>query len=274
MNGLLRIGLGGLLIATLGCGSTCAQTQRIAIDGSTGVMPLAAALAKAFEERNPATKVEMGTGLGTKARIAALSEGRINIALASHGLDLAELARQGLVAHEIARVPVVFGVNAGVPITNLSERQICDIYSGETRTWKSLGGPDLPIAARTRPDSEVDAEVARTSIGCLKAIAMPEGVKVMAKGGDMARELAATHGSIGMTTMTVVEQSQGRIRALSLDGIAPTPEEIDRKAYRLVRQSFLVVRNPPPPEVARFVEFARGSAGATVIFANGAIPVR
>jgi len=34
------------------------------------------------------------------------------------------------------------------------------------------------------------------------------------------------------------------------------------------------VRNPPPPEVARFVEFARGSAGATVIFANGAIPVR
>ena len=274
MNGCLRACLGGLLVATLGWSGARAQIQRIAIDGSTGVMPLAASLAKAFEERNPATRVEMGTGLGTKARIVALSEGKIDIALASHGLDLAELARQGMAAHEIARVPVVFGVNADVPVTNLSERQICDIYAGEARTWKSLGGPDLPIAARTRPDSEVDAEVARASIGCLKAIAMPEGVKVMAKGGDMARELAATQGSIGMTTMTVVEQSQGRIRALSLGGVAPTPEEIDRKAYRLVRQSFLVVRSPAPPAVARIVEFARGPAGAAVITANGAIPVK
>ena len=96
----------------------------------------------------------------------------------------------------------------------------------------------------------------------------------MAKGGDMARELASTSGSIGMTTMTVVEQSQGRIRALSLNGVAPTPEEIDRKAYRLVRQSFLISRNPAPAAVARFVEFARGPAGAAVISANGAIPVR
>lgn len=274
MNGFLRICLGGVVLASLVAGGARAQSQRVAVDGSTGVMPLAAALAKAFEERNPGTKVEMGTGLGTKARIAALSEGKIDVALASHGLDLAELARQGMVAHEIARVPVVFGVNVGVLLTDLSDRQVCDIYAGETKTWKTLGGPDLPIQARTRPDSEVDAEVARASIGCLKGLAMPEGVKVMSKGGDMARELAATSGAIGMTTMTVVEQSQGRIRAVSLNGVAPTAQEIDRKAYRLVRQSFLVVRHPAPPAVAAFVDFARGPTGAAVIVTNGAIPVQ
>src|SRR5688500_3926964 len=102
MNGCLRICLGGLLLSTLASGGASAQAQRIAIDGSTGVMPLAAALAKAFEAGDPATKFEMGTGLGTKARIAALSEGKIDVALASHGLDIAELARQGMVAHEIA----------------------------------------------------------------------------------------------------------------------------------------------------------------------------
>ena len=58
---------------------------------STGVMPLVVALAKAYQERDPAAVVEMGQGLGTKARLQALEEGKINIALASHGLVVEEL---------------------------------------------------------------------------------------------------------------------------------------------------------------------------------------
>ena len=67
--------------------------------------------------------------------------------------------------------------------------------------WKQLGGPDLAIAPRTRPDSEVDAEVVRSKVACLADMRMPEGVKVMARSGDMAKELAATVGAIGMTTI-------------------------------------------------------------------------
>src|SRR5687768_16471458 len=158
MNGLLRIGLGGLLIATLGCGSTCAQTQRIAIDGSTGVMPLAAALAKAFEERNPATKVEMGTGLGTKARIAALSEGRINIALTSHGLDDRGRAEPGADSCALAGRHRTYaggdrpqGVSARAPVVSRGEEFSTSGGRALCRVRARLGGCDRDLRERSDP---------------------------------------------------------------------------------------------------------------------------
>lgn len=270
---VIRIGtfsLGALLAA----GAHGQMTERIVIDGSTGVMPLAAALAKAFHELNPGVTVEMGRGLGTKARLQALAEAKIDIALASHGLNITEITRQGMAVHEIARVAVVFGVNATVPVVNLTSQQICDVYAWKTSNWKALGGPEMEIAARTRPDSEVDTEVVRANIACLKDLRMPEAVKVMPRSGDMATELAATAGAIGMTTMTVVEQSHRKIKVLSINGIAPSPENVGRKAYALVRESFFVIKAPPSPAVARFVEFTRSPMGDKVISANGALPVK
>ncbi|MBI2296620.1 MAG: phosphate ABC transporter substrate-binding protein [Betaproteobacteria bacterium] len=248
--------------------------DRVVLDGSTGVMPLASALAKAFQAKNPDAAFEFGKGLGTKARIQALADGKIDIALASHGLKVEEITRQGMSVHEVARIAVVFGVNDSVPVANLTGQQICDIYSGKVTNWKALGGPDLEITVRTRPDSEVDTEVVRAGIACLKDLKMAESVKAMPKSGDMARELAAVPGGIGMTSMTVVEQSKGSIKAVSLSGVAPSADNVRRKAYTLIRESFFVTKASPSPAVARFLEFTRSASGDDVIAANGAVPAR
>jgi len=263
--------LGLTLAAVPGPAST---SERIVVDGSTGVMPLVAALAKAYREHHPAAVVEMGKGLGTTARLQALEDGQIDIALASHGLVVAALRRRGMAVHEIAKVAVVFGVNASVSVANLTDAQICEIYAGRVTSWAVLGGPDIAIAPRTRPDAEVDTEVVRGKIECLKDLKMPDGVKVMPRSGDMAKELAATVGAIGMTTATVVEQSRGQIKGVSLNGTIPSADNVGRKIYMLTRDSFLVTKVVPPPAVARFIEFVRSSAGAAVIVANGAVPVQ
>jgi phosphate transport system substrate-binding protein len=270
--GIARTG-GLMLVLILLATPRGLAAEKIVIDGSTGVMPLVAALAKAYRERQPDVTVEIGKGLGTKARLQALAAGQIDIAMASHGVASEEIARQGMSLHEIAKVAVVFGVNASVPPTDLTERQICDVYAGRITNWQELGGPDLVIAPRARPDTEVDTEVVRAKIGCLKELRLAEPVKVMPATGDMARELAATAGAIGMTTMTVVEQSQKRIRPLSLNGIAPHVENVKNQSYGLTRDSFLVTKATPTPAVARFLAFIRSPEGAKVIAANGAVPV-
>src|SRR5688572_1342261 len=269
------ITLAGLFLIFPICSSAQSQpAARITIDGSTGVMPLAAALAKAFQERVPGVSIELGSGLGTKARLQALDEGRIDMALASHGLDSEEVRRRGMSVHGIARTAVVFGVNSSVPLSNLTDQQICEVYSGKTVSWQELGGPAIPIAPRTRPDSEVDAEVIRGGIACLKALRLPETVKVMPRSSDMAKELADTAGAIGMTSLTVVAQSYGRIRALSLNGVAPTAGNVESNAYPPVREAFLVTKSPTKEAVGRFVAFVVGPEGEKVIRANGALPIR
>jgi phosphate transport system substrate-binding protein len=251
-----------------------AQTETIVIDGSTGVSPLVQALAKAYRDQNPGTAIEIRKGLGTKARIQALSEGKIDIAMASHGLDIVGIKRQGMVVQEIGKVAVVFGVNASVSASDLQESEICDIYSGKVTNWKEVGGSDLVIVPLTRPESEVDTEVVRDKIGCLKSLKIPEHVKVMPKAPEMAKELAATSGAVGMTTTTVVEQSQGRVKALSIGGAAPTAQNVSNKNYVLTRDSFLVTKAAPSPSVTRFLDFVRSSAGEKVIMANGAVPAK
>jgi phosphate transport system substrate-binding protein len=267
--------IGALMLGLTLVPTTHAQTgEKIVVDGSTGVMPLVAALAKVYQERYPSVTVEMGKGLGTKARLQALAEGKIDIALASHGLVVEELTRRGMAVHEIAKMAVVFGVNAGVPVTNVTDRQICDAYAGKITNWKDLGGSDLAIAPRTRPDSEVDAEVVRGKIACLKDLKMPEHVKVMPRSGDMAKDLATSVGAVGMTTAIVVEQSRGQIKALSLNRVIPSAANVARQTYTLTRDSLLVTKAPPAAPVSRFIEFIRSSAGEAVIVANGAVPVK
>lgn len=248
--------------------------EKLIIDGLTGVTPLVAALAKAHQAQNPGTTIEIGKGLGTKERIQALTDGTIDIAMASHGLDVADIRRQGMLVHEIAKVPVLFGVNASVPVTNVSDAQVCDIYSGKTKNWKDVGGSDLAIVVLTRPDSEVDAIVVREKIACLTSLKMPDSVKVIPGAGAMAKELATTPGAIGMTTMTVVEQSQNQVKPLALQGIAPTAENVQRQTYLLARDSFLVVKTPASATAVQFLEFIRSPSGAKVIAANGAVPVK
>jgi phosphate transport system substrate-binding protein len=248
--------------------------EKIVLDGSSGMLPLAQALATAYQQRSSEPQVETGKGLGTKARLQALAEGKIQIALASHGIPPEEVQKGNLKVIEAAKGAIVFAVNASVPITNITEAQVCEIYSGKIRSWQPLGGSDRPIAVLTRPPTEVDPEVIRAKVGCFKELQEVETAKVMARGGDMAKGLADTPDAIGMTSMTVVEQSGGKVKALTLNGVAPTAEQVKSGRYGLTRDFLFVIKGEPTPPIKKFLDFVRSPDGDRVILANGAVPLR
>ena len=265
----LAVALSCALVASLAWGA-----ERIVLDGSSGMLPLAQALAAAYQQQSSDPRVEIGRGLGTGARLQALAEGKIQIALASHGIKPEDVQKGNLKIIEVAKGAIVFAVNASVPIASITEAQICDAYSGKIRTWRPLGGPDIPVAVLTRPPAEVDPEVIRAKIGCFKALRETESARVMARGGDMAKGLAETPHALGMTSMTVVEQSGGKLKALALNGIAPTAENVKSGRYFLTRDFLFVTKAEPTPAVRKFLEFVLSPQGDRVIQANGAVPLR
>ncbi len=248
--------------------------EKIVLDGSSGMLPLAMALAAAYQQRASEPQIESGKGLGTGARLRALADGKIQIALASHGLNPEDIQKDNLRVIEVAKGAIVFAVNAGVPITNITEAQVCDIYSGKSRSWQSMGGADNAIAVLTRPPSEVDPEVIRAKVKCFTDLKEAETVKVMARGGDMAKGLVDTPHAVGMTSMIVVEQSGGKVKALTLNGVAPTPEYVKSGRYFLTRDFFFVIKGEPTPSIKKFLNFVLSAEGDRVILANGAVPLR
>ena len=260
-----------LLVALMIAGATqVSAQQKLTIDGSTGTAPLVDALGKAFAAKR-GIAVEVGKGLGTKARFDALSAGKIDIAMASHGLNVVDISKRGMTVHRIAMTPVLFGVHESFTAQGLTDVQICAIYEGNVRNWKELGGSDLAVVPLVRPESEVDMEVVRDGLGCFKNLKLPEGIRSLERAGDMARALAETTGGVGMTSATFVSQSKGKIKALSLNGIAPSEDNVAGGRYRLTRDSFLVTSNAPSVPVKAFIDFVRAAEGAAVIKANGAI---
>lgn len=257
------------LVAAFACQQAAAQ-QKITIDGSTGTAPLVEALGKAFTAKTNIA-VEIGKGLGTKERLAALKDAKIDIAMASHGLNVADVTAQGMAVHRIAMTPVVFGVHETVKIDNLSDAQLCAIFAGSTKNWKEVNAADLAIVPMARPDTEVDAQVVRDGVDCLKTLKLPETVKINAGARDMAKALAETPGSLGVTSATVVEQSGGKLKSVALNGIAPNEANVATGKYRLTRDAFLVLGNAAPPHAKSFIDFVRSSDGSAVIKANGAI---
>jgi phosphate transport system substrate-binding protein len=252
--------------------AACARPlETLRIDGSPGVAPLVTALVADYRTRHPSALIVMASGLGSSARLKALEEGRIDLAMASHGLDSADLVKRGLTARPIARTAVVFAVHASVPVSALTSKQLCDIYAGRVRNWRELGGPDLPIQAATRPKGEVDADVALEGVACLREITPGPGVQVIDRPDDMSRALSATTGGIGLTSAPMVEQSAGRLRSLTLDGVTPTVENVASGAYPLSREAILVHRTPMPPSVEEFLAFVRSEEGERVIRSNGAV---
>src|SRR5688500_4303543 len=105
--------------------SSNAIADKIVLDGSTGMLPLASALAAAYRKHAPDAQIETGKGLGTGARLRAVAEDKIQIALASHGSKPEDLQKGKLRVSEVAKGAIVFAVNAGVPVSAVSESQIC-----------------------------------------------------------------------------------------------------------------------------------------------------
>jgi phosphate transport system substrate-binding protein len=271
----LTRGLAFAAVSTLGSALLPAwSADKIVLDGSSGMLPLAKALAAAYQQKSAEPQIEIGSGLGTGARLRALAEDKVHIVLASHGIKPEEVQKGNLKVIEVARGAIVFAVNASVPLTNVTEAQACDIYSGKVRGWQSPGAPETPIVVLTRPPTEVDPEVIRTKIGCFKDLKEVETARVMARGPDMAKGLADTPHAIGMTSMTVAEQSAGRVRPLALNGVAPSFENVKSGRYFLTRDFFFVIRGEATPAARKFLDFVQSPEGDRVILANGAVPSR
>ena len=152
-----------LLVLTLMASTNVMAQEKLHIEGSTTVGPIADGFAEVFKKLYPDVAITVNkSGSGTGA--SALIDSRCDIATMSRFMKDKEFKNavdKGVfpVAHAIAMDGVCVVLHPSNPISALTTEQVRDIYTGKITNWKELGGPDMSIVAISRDTSSVESKV-------------------------------------------------------------------------------------------------------------------
>ena len=238
----------------------------IALSGSTSMEKMVRALSEAFMEVNPGVTVNTEF-VGSGAGIEAVTAGTVDIGNSSRALKDEEKAN-GVIENIVAIDGIAVVVDPSNEVTALTKDQLIQVYDGTVTNWKDLGGSDMPIVVIGRESGSgtrgAFEELLKLEDKCKYASELDNTGAVMAK-------VAATPGAIGYVSLDVVDDS---VKAVSLDGVEPTEENIKAGSYILSRPFVMATKGEISEQnelVQAWFEYIASAEGQEVIKSAGLI---
>ena len=274
MKKLICIALSAALaLALTACGSktevieaSAALSGTVSTDGSTSMEKVIGGLGEMFMEMNSGvtfTYNPTGSGSGIKA----VQEGRCDIGLASRNLK-AEEAESGLTETVLAYDGIAVIVNPENPVSDLDVETIAKIYTGEITNWSEVGGNDAEIVL-------IGREAGSGTRDGFESITDTEDAcqyrQELTSTGDVITTVSQNPGAIGYASVASVKDT---VKALKVDGVAPTEETIKDGSYVVQRPFVLVTKSDADLSEAaqKFFDYITSADANEIITAAGVVP--
>ena len=247
-----------------GCGSN-KTTGSVATDGSTSMEKVIGALGEAFQNDTGISFTYNPTGSGSG--IKAVQEGRCDIGLSSRELK-AEEKEAGLSGTVLAYDGIAVIVNPENPVADLSVETIAKIYTGEITNWSEVGGNDVEIVL-------IGREAGSGTRDGFESITDTEDAckyrQELTSTGDVITTVSQNPGAIGYASVASVKDS---VKALTVDGVAPTEENIKDGSYVVQRPFVLVTKTGVELSDAafKFFTYITSADANEIISAAGVVP--
>lgn len=238
----------------------------ISLAGSTSMEKLCEALSESFMEKYPNISVTVEyTGSG--AGLESLAAGSVDIGNASRHLKEEETSA-GAVENVVAIDGIAVITDKDNEVTDVSAEDLAKIYKGEITNWSELGGQDEAIVVIGREAGSGTRDAFEELLDVADACQYAQ--ELDSTGGVLAK-VAATPGAIGYVSLDVVDDT---IQTVSLDGVAPTEENILAGDYLLSRP-FVMATNGEILEqnelVQTWFDYVNSEDGKNVISSVGLI---
>ena len=172
----------------------------------------------------------------------------------------------------------VFFVHKDNPIDNLTTEQIKGIYSGEITNWKQVGGENEKIAAFQRNEGSGSQSMLERFMGDTPIMEAPiEMVNDLMSGIiEKVSDYRSKSNSIGFSFRYYVEGiiRNPDIKMLSIDGVAPTAENIRNGSYPIVTPVYAVTYEENTNEnVDKLLQWILSEEGQYIIEETGYVGV-
>lgn len=267
--------LAGLAAAGIaGITALAGDPNRIVVDGSTTVGPIAKAFAEYYMSRHPNVNItvsESGSGNGAKSLInGACDVATMSRPMKSSERTAAQQAGVMVIEHVVAMDGIAIAVHPANPVQGLTVEQIRDIYTGKIANWRELGGPDLPIVAISRDTNSGTYETFETLV--MKGQKMHEKVEYVGSNGAARQRVMSTPAAIGYVGLAFIEG----LKTLAVNNIEATPETVKDKSYPVSRPLYMYTNGRPQPgtPLSDFIGLSRTAEGMKIIEDAGFVPVK
>lgn len=251
-----------MVCALTACGG---NKEAVATDGSTSMNKVIGALGEVFQEDTGITVTYNATGSG--AGIQAIQEGRCDIGLASRNLKDEEKAN-GLEETILAYDGIAIIVNPENPVNDLDLETIAKIYTGEIKNWKEIGGKDAEIVLIGREAGSGTRDgfesITDTEDKCAYR-------QELTSTGDVITTVASNPNAIGYASLASVKDT---VKALTVDGVAPSEATIKDGSYVVQRPFVLVTKKDTAlsESAQEFFDFITSEAAHEIITSAGVVP--
>lgn len=249
------------------------QAAGLTLGGSGADLETMKVLGEAFVKANPGITVEILPSLGSGGGVKAVLAGAIDLALTSRPLKDKERAA-GARETAYATTLTVFITGQNNALTDLTSADLIEIYGGTRTTWADGSLIRLVL----RPESESEAVLVMTRLPSLEdpyrqALAR-KGVIVTFTDQENIEKISRVEGSLGTGSLSAVLLAErADLKALGLNGVAPTPAAAVEGSYPLTRRLFFVTGPDHGDPVARFMSFVRSTEGTAILERTGHLPL-
>ena len=178
----------------------------------------------------PGRNVEINSAALSDA-LRDLRQGKINLLLSNYKLDVAQRKKLKVSCYRYALEALIFVVNSGTKINNLSKDKLKKVLEGKIITWRPLGGEAYSINLGIVRDDQPGMRTLYKKLLKKKAIKAKYLEVTNARGiGVLASMKPGFLGVCGFINLPLAA------KPLSVDGTAPTIANIQSGSYKLVTE--------------------------------------
>jgi phosphate transport system substrate-binding protein len=264
-------GLAALSILALGLVMP-AYAEKIVVEGSTTVLPIAQRAAEEYMNANAGTDISVRGG-GSGVGITSLIEGTCDIGDSSRAIKDEELEKavgrgREPKANVIAMDGIAIIVNSANSIEELSKKQLKDIYTGKISDWSQVGGTQEKIVVVSR-DSASGTYEAFGELALDKAKVRPDAL-MEASNQAVASVVEKTPGAIGYVGLAFMSG----VKVIKLDGVAASKATVLSKEYKLSRPLFMYTNGKPSGLTKAFIDFVLSDQGQKLVEEEGYVSIK
>ena len=233
--------------------------KRLIEGGSTSVLPLAQKLAAAYHKAFPKIPAPSVLGGESDIGIAGAASGRFDIGDSSRD-PIRGVDPKGLIFTKIARDGVCIITNKANPISNLSQQEVENIFTGRIRDWSQIPG-----ARVSGPIDLFDRDGASGTQDAFQHIFLGEFLKVSpsatAKTSNGLEQSAVGSDPQGIGFVSFAYT--GGVNPVGYQGVACTLRNARSGQYTGVRNFWMVTKGIPKGAAAKYIKWVTSGNSVT-----------